>query len=98
LHAEDKARRSELHVVVNKNEGASSIRLAVAGRMTANGIGELRREIDEARRRRVAVHVDLTEVTLVDRVSAEYLTSVAGAAVVFENCPDYLKRWIQPRR
>ncbi len=66
--------------------------------MTANGIGELRREVDDARRRRKPVHLDMSEVTLLDRVSAEYLNSVAGQFVVFENCPAYLYPWIQGHR
>lgn len=66
--------------------------------MTANGIGELRREVDDARRRRKPVHLDMAEVTLLDRVSAEYLNSVARPFVVFENCPAYLHPWIQGPR
>jgi hypothetical protein len=70
------------------------LHLAVAGKMSANGIGELRRLIEDARRRRRPVSVDLGEVTLVDRVSAEYLASVIGAYVRLENAPQYLRNWI----
>lgn len=85
----------ELLVILSKTESDAEIRLELCGRMTANGIGELRREVDDARRRRKPVRLDLTEVTLLDRVSAEYLTSVAGPLVVFENCPVYLHPWIR---
>jgi len=80
--------------IVSRTETTNGIRLTLAGRMTANGIDELRREIDEAQRRRKPVHVDLSEVTLLDRVSADYLNSVSGPLIRFENCPAYLQRWI----
>ena len=85
----------ELLVIANKTESATAIRLTLCGRMTANGIGELRREVDDARRRRKPVYLDMSEVTLLDRVSAEYLNSVAGPLVIFDNCPVYLHPWIQ---
>ena len=84
----------DLLVILRKTETETGIRLELAGRMTANGIGELRREVDEARRRRTPILLDLQEVTLLDRVSAEYLNSVAGPQVTFEHCPAYLHPWI----
>ena len=85
-------------MILRKTDTGNGVRLQLAGRMTANGIGELRREVEEARRRRRPVFLDLTEVTLLDRVSAEYLESVAGSPVVFENCPPYLHPWIPRAR
>ena len=80
--------------ILSKSEIGNVVRLTLAGKMSANGIGELRREIEGARKRRKPILVDLGEITLVDRVSADYLNSVAGGAVRFENCPSYLRRWI----
>ena len=88
------AKRAETLVVTSREERPDHLSLALAGRMTANGIGELRRELDEARRQRKQVILDLGEVTLLDRVSAEFLNSVASPTVRFENCPPYLRRWI----
>jgi hypothetical protein len=88
---------ADLLVILRKTETENGVRLELGGRMTANGIGELRREVDEARRRRHHVCLDLTEVTLLDRVSAEYLNSISGPLVVFENCPAYLNPWIRKR-
>ncbi len=84
--------------ITSRTETTEGIRLTLAGRMTANGIGELRREIDDAHRRRKPVHMDLAEVTLLDRVSADFLNSVAGPLIRFENCPAYLQRWITNAR
>lgn len=80
--------------VVTVDNSTSMLHLSVSGKMTANGIGEFRRLIEDARRRRRPVLVDLGEVTLIDRVSAQYLASVIGAYVRLENAPQYLKNWI----
>ncbi|MEO8100691.1 MAG: hypothetical protein ABI811_23535 [Acidobacteriota bacterium] len=87
-------RQSELLVVISKVEEDDSVRLGLAGRMTANGIGDLRRAVEDGRRRRKLLVLDLTEVTLLDRVSAEFLTSLSSHHVRFENCPLYLLPWI----
>jgi hypothetical protein len=84
-------------LTVRKIQTSEGIRLALRGKMTANGIGELRREVDAARRARQIVWLDLGEVTLLDRVSAEFLNS-AGPLVRFENCPEYLRPWIAGAR
>jgi hypothetical protein len=86
--------RPEPFVILVQAETPDGIRLTLSGRMTANGIGEFRRLLYEARRRHKTVHVDLGEVTLLDPISAEFLNSVAGPKVQYENCPGYLRRWI----
>jgi hypothetical protein len=35
------------------------------------------------------------EVTLLDRVSAQYLNSIICPQVRFDNTPDYLKPWLR---
>ncbi|MEO5925845.1 MAG: STAS domain-containing protein [Bryobacteraceae bacterium] len=87
-------KKLEVLTIVDRSETEGLLRLSLAGKMTANGIGELRRELDEARRRRKPVQVDLGEVTLMDRVSVEFLNSVSSPMVRFLNCPEYLYRWI----
>jgi hypothetical protein len=86
-------KRLDLLAIAKRMECADGIRVVLAGKMTANGLGELRREVDDARRRRKPMYMDLEEVTLVDRISAEFLNSLAGG-VHFENCPAYLRRWL----
>jgi len=93
--AANKSKRSESLAIVARTKTAEGIRLNLAGRLTANGIGELRREIDDARRQHIALSVDLSEITLLDRISADFLSSVASPMIRFENCPPYLQRWIK---
>ncbi len=83
-----------LEPVLTVDNSTGALHLAVAGKMSANGIGEFRRLVDDARRRRKPVFVDLGEVTLLDRTSAQYLASVVGAYVRVENAPQYLLNWI----
>jgi len=87
-------KRLEPLAILKRMECTDGIRVVLAGKMTANGIGDLRREVDDARRRRKPIYVDLGEITLLDRVSAEFLNSVGGGIVRFENCPEYLQPWI----
>ncbi len=92
--ATNEIKRLEVLSIVSRQEIDGVLRLALAGKMTANGIGELRRELDDAKRHRKPVQLDLGEVTLLDRVSADFLNSVACPMVRFDNCPAYLQRWI----
>ena len=95
--APNEIKRLEVLSIVSRQEVDGILRLALAGKMTANGIGELRRELEEAKRHRKPVQLDLSEVTLLDRVSADFLNSVACPMVRFDNCPPYLQRWITER-
>ncbi len=97
IEANNEIKRLEVLSIVNRSEIEGVLRLSLAGKMTANGIGELRRELEEAKRHRKPVQLDLAEVTLLDRVSAEFLNSVACPMVRFDNCPPYLQRWITDR-
>src|SRR4029079_2449904 len=56
-----------------KFESAGRVRLELTGRMNANALGELRRAIERVQRRRGRVTIDLSEITLVDRPSLEFL-------------------------
>jgi hypothetical protein len=81
--------------IADRTEAPEIVRLVLAGKMSSNGLGELRREIEEARRRRKQVVLDLSEITLVDRPSVDFLMSQAEAQVRLVNCPPYLSRWIR---
>jgi anti-anti-sigma regulatory factor len=82
--------------ISNRLDAPEAVRLLLAGKMNANGLGELRREIEEARRNRKQVVLDLSEVTLVDRQSVEFLSEQADQ-VRLVNCPVYIAPWIGRR-
>jgi hypothetical protein len=63
--------------------------------MNANSLGELRRAIDRARRQRARrVALDLSEITLADRASVDFLSQQSREEIELINCPAYLAAWI----
>jgi anti-anti-sigma regulatory factor len=71
-----------------------SLTLAVQGKLSGAALGELRREIEKARRIRQHVVIDLSEVTLVDRHSLEFLAAQSRESVRVVNCPEYIEPWM----
>ena len=80
--------------IESRQEPAGAVRLALTGRMNANSIGELRRAIDRARRHRPHVALDLSEITLIDRASLDFLAELTKGEIELMNCPAYLTPWI----
>jgi len=82
--------------IESKPEITGTVRLALAGRMHANSLGELRRAIDRARRQRARrVALDLSEITLADRASIDFLTQQRKEEIDLVNCPAYLATWLE---
>lgn len=77
-------------------EITGTVRLALSGRMHANSLGELRRAIDRARRQRARrVALDLSEITLADRASIDFLSQQRKEEIELVNCPAYLEAWLE---
>jgi anti-anti-sigma regulatory factor len=82
--------------IESKPEMTGTVRLALAGRMHANSLGELRRAIDRARRQRARrVALDLSEITLADRASIDFLSQQRKEEIDLVNCPAYLQTWLE---
>jgi len=82
-----------------KSEPAGSVRLALAGRINANSLGEVRRAIDRARRQRAhKIALDLGEITLADRAGVDFLMQQSRDQIELVNCPPYLRPWISGGR
>jgi hypothetical protein len=54
----------------------------------------LEQSIGQARLANRLVYLDLSEVTLVDRILLRYISSQTEQGVTVVNCPTYLRRWI----
>jgi anti-anti-sigma regulatory factor len=67
---------------------------ALAGKCNGTALGELRRAIDRARRTHKRVVIDLSEVTLLDRPSLQFLAAQTREDVQLTNCPEYIQPWI----
>jgi anti-anti-sigma regulatory factor len=68
--------------------------LALAGKCNGTALGELRRAIERARRFHKRVVIDLSEVTLLDRPSLQFLAAQTREDVELTNCPEYIQPWI----
>jgi anti-anti-sigma regulatory factor len=85
--------------IESKPESTGMVRLMLAGRMHANSLGEIRRAIDRARRYRGhRVALDLSEITLADRASVDFLVQQRNEEIELINCPLYLQPWIEGER
>jgi anti-anti-sigma regulatory factor len=68
--------------------------LALAGKCNGTALGELRRAIERVRRAHKQVVIDLSEVTLLDRPSLQFLAAQTREDVKLTNCPEYIQPWI----
>jgi hypothetical protein len=75
-------------------ESDDTVKVALAGIMSGVGLGELRREIDRARRMRKRIELDMSEVTLLDRHCVAFLAEQSQEDVTLINCPVYIEPWI----
>ena len=70
------------------------VTLTLAGKCSGGCLGELRRAIDKARRMQKQIVIDMSEVTLVDRPSLQFLAAQAREDIKLINCPEYIEPWI----
>lgn len=81
-------------ITAQSNADRGGITLLLNGKFQEGSLSALEQLLAEARKMAAPVYVDLSEVTLVDRKAAEYLSRQAVADVELINCPVYLQRWI----
>jgi ABC-type transporter Mla MlaB component len=82
-------------VISHVHPAEHSVTLMLAGNLAEEAVTELDRSITAALCARQRVYIDLSEVTLVDRKAAEYLSSRTSENVELVNCPMYLRRWVK---
>jgi anti-anti-sigma regulatory factor len=69
----------------------------LSGRIDAENLAELKRVIEsEARGRHIAL--DLSDLTLVDRDAVKFLERCETDSIKLENCPAYIREWIERDR
>jgi hypothetical protein len=71
-------------------KGKSFTNLKLSGRMQADGLSELRGEIQKCKH----LSLDLEEITLLDRDSVRFLIRCESEGVRLINCPLYVREWI----
>jgi len=74
--------------------GESSVTLMLNGKLGEESLPALEQSIGEARQSNCRIYIDLSEVTLVDRILVRYMSTQASRGITLVNCPIYLRRWI----
>ncbi len=80
--------------IAPRHDPAGPVTLVIAGKCNGGCLGELRRAIDKARRMQKQVVIDMSEVTLVDRPSLQFLAEQSRENITLINCPAYIQPWI----
>jgi len=64
----------------------------LSGELVADHVAQLEELLHTEKPNRV--RLDLTDVTLVDRIGVRFLVRAGEAGILLVNCPDYIRRWI----
>jgi len=81
-----------LRIETDSERGKITLRLI--GRLKAEHIGELKKQIEDGGRERVC----LKEVTLVDVDVVRFLAACEESGVAIVNCSAYIREWIDRER
>jgi len=76
-------------------DSTGPVTLSLSGKCSGGCLGELRRAIDKARRMQKQIIIDMSEVTLVDRPSLQFLAAQMREDIKLINCPEYIEPWFQ---
>jgi anti-anti-sigma regulatory factor len=71
-----------------------SVVLALAGTVREDAIPEICRLISDEEKHDARVALDLSEVTLIDRVAARFFAEQMERGLELVDCPAYLRCWI----
>jgi len=80
--------------IAARQENNGTVTLVISGKCNGGCIGELKRAIEKARRMQKQIVIDMSEITLVDRPSIQFLAAQARDNVRLINCPAYIEPWI----
>ena len=72
----------------------AAVTLMVAGTLDISTVADVDRALDDARRFRRRVVLDLSKVDLIDRPTLKYLIDLMEHEIELVVCPDYVEHWI----
>ena len=84
-----------LKIVRSTEDGV--VMFSLSGRIEPEHVGELQNLVDFAAARNSVV-LDLNEVRLVDRQAVQFLARCETEGVELDNCPPYIREWIEKER
>jgi hypothetical protein len=79
---------------IERSERGGLTVFAVSGHLEAEYIDELRRLFGPSRNF-TRIILDLSELRLADRECIRFLCSSEARGITLENCPHYIREWIQ---
>ena len=80
---------------IDRVEDGESVVFVLSGRIEAEYVDELERLFSQDGR---TITLDLKEVTLIDREVIDIIARWEGEGIRLENCPAYVRDWIEKLR
>jgi ABC-type transporter Mla MlaB component len=80
--------------MTTRTDPSGRLRLALSGSVNADVLPEINEFVDHGRHCSEKVELDLSEVTLIDRMAARFFARQLRSGVELIDCPSYLKHWI----
>lgn len=80
--------------IATQNSETGPVTLAVVGSLNVDGLAELETALERARVTLRPIRIDLSELTLVDRNSLQFLAAQRRRNIQLINCPEYIEPWI----
>ena len=77
-----------LNIATRNIEPAGPVTVVLAGALRKECLAELESALDTVRRAHLPIVIDLGEVTLVDRLSVQFLIAQIERDVQLVNCPE----------
>lgn len=80
--------------IATQSSETGPVTLAVVGSLNVKGLAELETALERARVTLRPIRIDLSELTLVDRNSLQFLAAQRRRNIQLINCPEYIEPWI----
>lgn len=80
--------------VMRSSNSTGGVTLALVGSVSADVLPEIDRLVGDGQRTQGRVSLDLSEVTLMDRMAARFFAEQLHRGVELLDCPNYLRHWI----
>jgi ABC-type transporter Mla MlaB component len=81
--------------IATRSDSAGAGTLVLAGCVNQDTLGELQQALEAVRGMHKRVQIDLSEVTLVDRLGMRFLAAQRRRDVRLIKCPQYIRPWIR---
>ena len=81
--------------IATRSDPAGAATLLLAGCVNQDSVDQIEQALEAVRRTHRAVQIDLSEVTLVDRLGLRFLAAQRRRDVKLIKCPQYIRPWIR---